>query len=166
MFTYVKNHINIHCLPSEVMQLWYPHAPLKPPIFAVIYPQTLCIYIHISFLLSTAEGFSGFNPRGGAGGQMPPKDFSCPPPKHMTPSTIRLLPCQMCPPKFLELLILPPQGCMSRLNAASHTHQKETHIPMQTSVACRITNVIYKAYMCNSNRVSQSCTYTMHTSQH
>ena len=51
------------------------------------------------------------------GGQMPPKDFSCPP-KHMTPSTIPLLPCQMCTPKFLQLLILPPQGRMSRLNPA------------------------------------------------
>ena len=42
--------------------------------------------------------WAGFNP-GGAGGQTSPKDFSCPPPpKHMTPSTIPLLPCQMCPP--------------------------------------------------------------------
>ena len=37
----------------------------------------------------------------------------------MTPSTIRLPPCQICPPKFLQLLILPPQGRMSRLNTAS-----------------------------------------------
>ena len=59
---------------------------------------------------------TGFNPRGGAGGQMPPQGFQLPP-KHMTPSIIRLLPCQMCPSKFLQLLILPPQGRMSRLNA-------------------------------------------------
>ena len=71
----------------------------------------------------TVSREAGFNPRGGTGGQMPPKDFSCPPPppKHMTPSTIPLLPSQMCPPppppKFLQLLILPPQGRMSRLNA-------------------------------------------------
>ena len=52
---------------------------------------------------------------------MPPQGFQLPPPKHMTPSTIRLLPCQICPPKFLKLLILPPQGRMSRLNNDVHS---------------------------------------------
>ena len=38
------------------------------------------------------EILAGFNPRGGTGGQMPPQGVQLPP-KHMTPSTIPLLPC-------------------------------------------------------------------------
>ena len=46
----------------------------------------------------------------------PPPRISVAPPKHMTQSTLPLLPCQMHPPRFLQLLLLPPQGHMSRLN--------------------------------------------------
>ena len=61
--------------------------------------------------------YSGFNPRGPTGGQMPPQGFQLPPQAYDTinnPSPT--LPNVPPPPKFLQLLILPPQGLMSTLN--------------------------------------------------
>ena len=56
---------------------------------------------------------------GGRGANAPPR-ISVAPPKHMTPSTIPLLPCQMCPPPPPppppQFLLLRSQGLMSRLN--------------------------------------------------
>ena len=106
-------------LPPPTRTLLGRLSSLPPTISATMVPSPVSSSIHHMFTVLHTKIRQGLI-QGGTGGQMPPKDSSCPP-KHMTPCEvilyiiycyIPLLPVPNVPPPpppFLQFFILPPQ---------------------------------------------------------